>query len=420
MTNGNDNNNNYDNYNSSVKSIYNVVCSGHIKDNNDDNFESVKHDNLSNVESSENIIPSRRNLIVNTDSIKPCNLGLAYPPSSSLSSYHIRDNKFSIEENVVFEPKKKTKTNENNQDKNVSHEKGGKRKRSDGRKSRCNAANVKSNCYSPHNYHPDQNSILSVDKRCDTRKPTYHDFVALKLIHGKHDKGSDEILEGFFTDYNLDDDNNIGLISNDFRSTSHVKGVRCEKLDGGILCNLNKANNNTFTQSSQDIFHPHPSSTTNVGPDLDEKEVILRRPKTDSLLKTKTCRPRSLIEERVEDFHIIHEAGSCEILSSSIPHISVPLPFDTILTRPKSPSKTFEFTSNSEGKPETKEYNNNNIKEQHINPSQYYTSTKRRICYRSSIRIMVRPENLLHLQQPDHHNNPVIPRSNSLEGISST
>merc|ERR1711981_940877 len=73
VTNGNDNNNNYDNYNSSVKSIYNVVCSGHIKDNNDDNFESVKHDNLSNVESSENIIPSRRNLIVNTDSIKPCN-----------------------------------------------------------------------------------------------------------------------------------------------------------------------------------------------------------------------------------------------------------------------------------------------------------------------------------------------------------
>merc|ERR1712080_36498 len=93
VTNGNDNNN------SSVKSIYDVVCSGHIKDNNDDNFESVKHDNLSNVESGEDIIPSRRNLIVNTESIKPCNLELPSHPPSSRSSYHIRDNKFSIEEN---------------------------------------------------------------------------------------------------------------------------------------------------------------------------------------------------------------------------------------------------------------------------------------------------------------------------------
>merc|ERR1712080_345566 len=99
VTNGNDNNNNYDNNNSSVKSIYDVVCSGHIKDNNDDNFESVKHDNLSNVESGEDIIPSRRNLIVNTESIKPCNLELPSHPPSSRSSYHIRDNKFSIEEN---------------------------------------------------------------------------------------------------------------------------------------------------------------------------------------------------------------------------------------------------------------------------------------------------------------------------------
>lgn len=418
VTNGNDNNNNYDNNNSSVKSIYGVVSSGHIKDNNDDNFESVKHDNLSNVESGENIIPSRRNLIVNTESIKPCNLGLRYPPSSS---YHIRDNKFSIEENVVFEEEKNSKTNENNQDKNVSH--GGKRKRSDGRKSWCNAANVKSNCYSPHNYHPDQNSILSVDKRCDTRKPTYHDFVALKSFHGKHDKGSDEILEGFVTDYNLDDDNSTAFISNDFRSNSHLKGVKRENLDREILCNFHKTNNNTFIQSSHNIFHPHPSSTTNVAPDLDEKEILLRRPKNDSLLKTETRRPVSLIEERVEDFHIIHKAGSCEILSSSIPHISVPLPFDTILTRPTSPSKTFEFSSNSEGKSETKEYNNNNnniLKEEHFNPNNCYTSEKRRICYRSSIRIMVRPENLLHLQQPDHPNNPVIPRSNSLEGISSS
>ena len=38
--------------------------------------------------------------------------------------------------------------------------------------------------------------------------------------------------------------------------------------------------------------------------------------------------------------------------------------------------------------------------------------------YRSSIRIMVRPENLLHLQHTMHHN-PVV-RSNSLEGITSS
>ena len=75
------NNNNYDNNNYSVKSIYGGVCSGHITDNNDDYFKSVKHDNkVSNVGlNGENIIPSsssKRHQIVNTKSIEPCNLRL--------------------------------------------------------------------------------------------------------------------------------------------------------------------------------------------------------------------------------------------------------------------------------------------------------------------------------------------------------
>ena len=73
---------------------------------------------------------------------------------------------------------------------------------------------------------------------------------------------------------------------------------------------------------------------------------ILRHPKNVAS-KVEIPRPVSLIEERVEDFHIIHEVGSCEILSSSVPHISVPLPLDTILTHPKSPSRTFEFCDKS-------------------------------------------------------------------------
>ena len=132
-------------------------------------------------------------------------------------------------------------------------------------------------------------------------------------------------------------------------------------------------------------------------------------------------RPVSLIEERVEDFHTIHEVGSCELLSSSVPQISVPLPLDTILTHPISPSKTFEFTDKSEEEELKKDFGDS--QKDGFWADYCYTSTKRKLCYRSSIRIMVRPENLLHMQQQDahHHHNPAgIPRSNSLEGISST
>ena len=70
---------------------------------------------------------------------------------------------------------------------------------------------------------------------------------------------------------------------------------------------------------------------------------------------------------------------------------------------------------------QTKDHKNY-LKEEDYNPLNHcYTTTQRRICYRSSIRIMVRPENLLQLQQQEHHpDHPVIPRSNSLEGISSS
>ena len=416
-------NNNYDNNNCSVNSIYGVVCSGHIEDNNDDNFKSVKHDNIvSNVEfNGENIIPSSRNErhpIVNTKSIEPCNLRLLPPPSSPY--YHIRDNKFSIEENVDFEEKK---FYSNNQDKNVSQEEGG--NQSDG--SWCNAAaDAKCNCYNPHNYYPDQKSILSVDKRCDTRNfPSYHHFVAFEeLAHEKHDKESDKILDDSVTKCNANDRNTLYEIRQPKSSNLHVNGLESNIKVFHPFINYHNTNK-TFSKSTPNISSLQQNSEDIVElTNLEEQEIVSIRPKSVPL-KSKFPRPVSLIEERVEDFHTIHEAGSCEILSSSIPHISgdVPLLFDTILTHPtKSPSNAFKLNNKCEGKSQTKEHNNNNnLKEENFDPDKCYKRTNRPVCYRSSIRIMVRPENLLHMQQQGpHHSNPVIPRSNSLEGISSS
>merc|ERR1712223_603495 len=413
-------NNNHDNNNCSVKSIYGAVFSGQIEDNNDDDFKGVKHDNIvSNVGlNGENIIPGSRNKrhqIVDTKSIEPCNLRL---PSTSPPYYHVRDNKFSIEENVDFEEKK---SNGNSQDKNVSQEKGG--NQNDG--SWCNAAaDAKCNCYNPHNYHPDQKSILSVDKRCDTRNfPSYHHFVTFEeLAHEKHDKESDKIIDDSGTKYNVDDEKIFHEI---LRSNPSYLHYLESKVNEQNLYNSYCNNNKTFSKSTPNIscsdFHSYEIVES---PNLDEKEIVSKRAKS-VLSNTNIPRPVSLIEERVEDFHIIHEAGSCEILSSSIPHISddVPLHFDTILTHPtKSLSNAFKLNNKSEGKSQTKEQNNNkNLKEENFDPDKCEKSRKRPICYRSSIRIMVRPENLLQMQQQGpHHSNPVIPRSNSLEGISSS
>ena len=415
-------NNNHDNNNCSVKSIYGAVFSGQIEDNNDDDFKGVKHDNIvSNVGlNGENIIPGSRNKrhqIVDTKSIEPCNLRLP-PTSPSPPYYHVRDNKFSIEENVDFEEKK---SNGNSQDKNVSQEKGG--NQNDG--SWCNAAaDVKCNCYNPHNYHPDQKSILSVDKRCDTRNfPSYHHFVTFEeLAHEKHDKESDKIIDDSVTKYNVNDEKIFHEI---LRSNSSNLHFLESKVNEQNLNNYYSNTNKIFSKSTPNIS----SSDVNFyeiveSPNLDEKEIVSKRAKS-VLSNTKIPRPVSLIEERVEDFHIIHEAGSCEILSSSIPHISddVPLHFDTILTHPtKSLSNAFKLNNKCEGKSQTKEQNNNkNLKEENFDPDKCKKSTNRPVCYRSSIRIMVRPENLLQMQQQGpHHPNPVIPRSNSLEGISSS
>merc|ERR1712018_882306 len=147
---------------------------------------------------------NERHLIVDPKSIEPCNLRLPPPPSSPY--YHSRDNKFSIEENVDFQEKKCYRNDY--QDKNVSQEKGG-NQRSDEKRSWCNAAaDAKCNCYNPHNYHPDQKSILSVDKRCDTRNfPSDHHFVTFEeLAHEKHDKESDKIIDNSGTKYNVDDE----------------------------------------------------------------------------------------------------------------------------------------------------------------------------------------------------------------------
>ena len=421
-------NNDYDNNNCSVKSIYGVVCSGHIQDNNDDNFQGVKHDNqVSNVGlNGENIIPGsriERHLIVDPKSIEPCNLRLPPPPPSS-PYYHSRDNKFSIEENVDFEEKKFYRND--NQDKNVSQEKGG-NQRSDEKRIWCNAAaDAKCNCYNPHNYHPDQKSILSVDKRCDTRNfPSYHHFVGFEeLAHEKNDKESDKIVDNSVTKHNANDRNTFSEILRPKLSNLHVNGVE-SKVNEHNLFSYNYNTNKSFSKSTPNISRFEQNSEDIAeSPNLDKKEIASIRPKSVPS-KTKILRPVSLIEERVEDFHIIHEAGSCEFLSSSIPHSSddVPLFFDTILTHPtKSPSNAFKLNNKCEGKSLTKEdNNNNNLKEENFDPDKCYKSTHRPVCYRSSIRIMVRPENLLHMQQQGpHHNNPVIPRSNSLEGISSS
>ena len=387
------NNNSYRKYNPNycVKPIHDVVCSGHIKDNNDDD-ESVKHDNLSCVKFGENIIPSRHQLIVNTESIKPCNFRL--PPT-----YHIRDNKFSIE-NVV---------EKSNQD-NVSHEKGGRNESDD---IWCNGADVKSNRSNPHNYHPDQNSILSIDKRCDTSKPSYHDFVTLTSAYKKDNKESDESFVSSKTNLSLNDDGDACTFApNEHRLIPSCLYVNRKKsqVDGNNSYNLSKTN--FKSKSTPNISKP----STNSGCSKEVRFLEVLRHPNNRPFKRDIPRPVSLIEERVEDFHIIHEAGSCEILSSCVPHNSVSLPFDRNLTRPNSPSQSFEVCSKTEEESKARY----SIKEDNFDPRYCYTSTKRRICYRSSIRIMVRPENLLHLQQQDHnHNNPVIPRSNSLEGISS-
>ena len=424
VTKRNDNNTNdkgaYQNY--SVKPNHNILGSGYIKDNIVDD-ESVKHDNLSYVKSSENIIPRRQchqiaRCRTDEESIKPCNLRL--PPTSFSSPYHIRDNKFSIEnvevENVVDE--------KSNQRYNVSHATRNCFSKRIGKP----AADVNANRYSPHNYHPNQNFILSVDKRCDTSKPTYDDFVTLtpsSAYRKDSDKVSDEIcVKNPIKSCNLNDDHNTSIgVLNEHRLTTpcySVEACKNPEKGGDISCKLNKTSIRYFSKSTPNIAINDKNDKI-PAPNSDVKETVLRHPKhTNS--KREIPRPISLIEERVEDFHIIHEAGSCEILSSSIPHISVQLPFDTSLTHPKSPSRTFEFCDKSvENITQTKDHKNY-LKEEDYNPLNHcYTTTQRRICYRSSIRIMVRPENLLQLQQQEHHpDHPVIPRSNSLEGISSS
>ena len=268
------------------------------------------------------IAPQPRHSIAKAETIEPrCNLRLPPP------TYHLIDNRgdSNVKEHVIEKSNQDVVSRELQQWQDYTSD---------------DIDDIKCNCYSPHNYYrinQDQNITWSVDKKRENEK---RDFVTLlppppftqndcraKYIPVKLnvpgfpeiDKTLDNSLENSLNNpLSAIADSSIGL----FSSPNHSR--KCISKSTPNVSLSQNYNNTTFISESEE-----PTIQQEQHREEEISQVRSRHLKS---------RPISLIEERVEDFHNIHEIGSCETLSSSVPHIYAPLPLDTILTHPKNTS----------------------------------------------------------------------------------